>query len=132
MKALDTNVLVRFLTRDDPPQAERVYRLFKRAENERSRFWVPVTVLLETVWVLDAVYGIEREAILDSLDDLLQMTVLRFESHAAVQDCTAAARRDRTDLPDLLIAHCARQAGCEAVLTFDKKAARSELFERLR
>ena len=131
MKALDTNVLVRFLTRDDPSQAETVYRLFKRAENERARFWVPVTVLLETIWVLDSVYRIEREAILDCLDDLVRMTVLRFESHAAVQDCTAAARRDRTDLPDLLIAHCARRSGCETVLTFDRKAARSTLFESL-
>ena len=132
MKALDTNVLVRFLTRDDPAQAETVYRVFKQAEGERTRFWIPVAVVLETVWVLESVYGVSRKGILEALDDLLLMPILKFESHDAVQTFTAAARQNRTDLSDLLIAHCARQAGCENVLSFDRKAARSELFEPMR
>lgn len=47
MKALDTNILVRFLVNDDPEQAERVKELFIQAESTRDRFFVPVVVLLE-------------------------------------------------------------------------------------
>ena len=52
MKALDTNVLVRFLVKDDEQQAKTVYRLFKQAESKAEAFFIPILVVLETVWVL--------------------------------------------------------------------------------
>ena len=56
MKALDTNVLVRFLVKDDAEQAQLVYTLFKQAENQKQQLFVPILVVLETIWVLQAVY----------------------------------------------------------------------------
>jgi len=47
MKALDTNILVRFLTNDDAVQAKKVYQLFKNAEAKREHFFVPLLVVLE-------------------------------------------------------------------------------------
>jgi predicted nucleic-acid-binding protein len=64
MKALDTNVLVRFLVRDDEQQAKAVYRKFKQAEAKKEVFFIPVLVVLETVWVLESVYEITRQEIL--------------------------------------------------------------------
>lgn len=132
MKALDTNVLVRFLVRDDPGQAEAVYQLFKGAEARKLTFWVPLVVVLETLWVLDAVYHIGRDEILDALENLLLMPVLMFESQAAVRDFVGSSRKSSLGLPDILIAHAARHSGCDGVLTFDKKAAQTPLFELVR
>ena len=56
MKALDTNVIIRFLVRDDKQQAEIVYRLFKRVERKNETLFVPLLVVLETLWVLESVY----------------------------------------------------------------------------
>lgn len=131
MKGIDTNVLVRFLTRDDEVQASLVYRALKEAETTKDVLFVPVLVLLETMWVLESVYEISRTAILDSIDDLLLMPVLEFEAVQAVHGLVAAARGSTFDLSDLLIAHSAKLSGCEAVITFDKKASKFELFELL-
>ena len=129
MKGVDTNVLVRFLVGDDETQANQVYRLFKKAESEQKELFVPVLVILELIWVLESVYETSRAEMIDALRDLLLMPVLRFEDRAAVQQFLLAAQGSTYDLSDLLIAHTAKEQGCAAVLTFDRKAAKSPLFE---
>ena len=132
MKALDTNVLVRFLVRDDKKQAEIVYRLFKRAEGKNEPFFVPLLVVLETIWVLESVYEISREEIRTSLQELLLMPILIFEAQSALQRTLSSAQTNKIDLADLLIAHSAKFSNCDGVLTFDKKASKFTLFEQLK
>jgi predicted nucleic-acid-binding protein len=131
MKALDTNVLVRFLVRDDKRQAETIYRVFKKAESDREVFFVPLLVVLETVWVLESVYEIPRQEILDSVNELILMPILKFETQPAILNFISSARETKMDLSDLLIAHSAKFSGCECVLTFDKRASNFRLFELL-
>ena len=132
MKAIDTNILVRFLVRDDEKQAGLVYRRFKSAEAKKEALFVPLLVVLETIWVLESVYNEHRNAILDSLNDLILMPVFQFEKPDVIQRSIASARQTSLGLADILIAHSAMNAGCESVLTFDKKAAKSALFELLK
>ena len=129
MKALDTNVLVRFLVKDEARQADVVYRVFKKAEAENRLFWVPLLVVLETIWVLESVYSISRGNILDSLSELVLMPILKFEALATIQHFIRCARENNCDLGDYLIASAAHLSGCDHVLTFDKKACRCDLFE---
>ena len=131
MKALDTNVLVRFLVRDDKRQAETIYRVFKKAESDREVFFVPLLVVLETVWVLESVYKSPRQEILDSVNELILMPILKFETQSAILNFIYSARETKMDLSDLLIAHSAKFSGCECVLTFDKRASNFRLFELL-
>ncbi len=131
MKALDTNVLVRFLVKDDQQQSKAVYRKFKQTEVDKEVLFIPALVVLETVWVLESVYEVTRQEILDSLDLLLLMPILEFEAQSAIRSFVASARENKTDLSDLLIAHSAKVAGCECVITFDKTASNFELFELL-
>ncbi len=131
MKALDTNVLVRFLVRDDKRQAKTIYRIFKKAESDREVFFVPLLVVLETVWVLESVYDIPRQEILDSINELILMPILKFETQSAILNFISSARETKMDLSDLLIAHSAKFSGCECVLTFDKRASNFRLFELL-
>lgn len=84
MKALDTNVLVRFLVNDDEVQSKVVYQLFKQAETEKKCFFVPLLVVLETIWVLDSVYEIQRREILDSINEILLMPILKFEDQTII------------------------------------------------
>jgi len=132
MKALDTNVLVCFLVRDDERQAETIYRVFKQAEADKEILFVPLLVVLETVWVLESVYSIPRQDTLDSINELILMPILQFEAQSAILNFTTSAREIGMDLSDLLIAHSAKFSGCERVLTFDKKASNCGIFELLR
>lgn len=129
MKALDTNILVRFLVKDDEEQTRIVYECFQQAELSKELLFVPLLVLLEMIWVLDAVYAVGRSEILSAISHLLSMPILAFEAKDAIRRFLAAAYETNVDLPDLLSAHSAKAAGCESVLTFDKRALKSAIFE---
>lgn len=131
MKAIDTNVLVRFLVNDDRVQSAKVRQLFATAEKERAVFYVPLLVLLETIWVLESAYQVKRSDMIETISELLLMPVLQFEQREAVQSMLAIAADTLLDLPDALIAQSALYTGCDSVLTFDQNAARGPGFELL-
>jgi len=130
--ALDTNVIVRFLVRDDLKQAEAVYRRFKQAETVRERLFVPLAVILETIWVLESAYDKSRDEVLDSLQDMRQMPVFKFEHEDVIERLLTDGRNCKADLSDILIAHSARAGGCDAGITFDKNAAKLPFFRLLK
>ena len=80
MKALDTNVIVRFLVNDDKAQGRKARILFENAERTGERYRIGTPVLLETIWVLSAVYDLARDDVLDAIESLTQMPILEFES----------------------------------------------------
>ena len=126
---LDTNVVVRFFVRDDEKQAQLVYALFKKIEKSREKAYLPLLVILETIWVLESAYRYERNEILNALKDLREMTFMEYESDETVVKFIEEAEISAYDLSDLLIAHAAKSNGCHKVFTFDKKASRHNLFE---
>jgi len=128
MIAVDTDILIRFLVGDDSIQANKVYKLFKKAEDQKDELFVSTLVILEIIWVLESVYEIERSDILDSVSQLTLMPIFRFEDLTAIQNFIPEAQQSTFDLSDLLIAHSAITNGCEIVLTFDKKASRYKYF----
>ena len=117
--------------KDDAQQSNLVYDLFKRTEQGDDMLFVPVVVVLETIWVLESAYGISRQEIIASINDLLSMPILTFETQPAVQKFIVSARKNNLDLSDLLLAHSAAHSYCAKVYTFDKKASRFKLFELL-
>ncbi len=129
MQALDTNVLVRFLTKDDLTQANQVYQLFQRFEEDGQCILVSTVVVLELCWVLQSGYGLSRAEVIEAVDDLLMLPILKFEHEVAVQGFLWEAREINADLSDLLIAHIAKSLGSHRVWTFDRKALRCELFQ---
>ncbi|MEQ1486680.1 type II toxin-antitoxin system VapC family toxin [Methyloglobulus sp.] len=131
MMALDTNVLVRFLARDDDRQSALVYQLFKQSEKQQDVLFVPLLVVLETIWVLQSAYDVPDEEIVSAINHLLLMPVLKFEGHKAIQGFIASYREAKLDLADLLIAYSAKSSGCKRVFTFDKKAAGFKCFQLL-
>lgn len=131
MIAVDTNVIVRFLVRDDEKQAKAVYERLKRAELDRESLFVPLLVLQETIWVLGSAYEKSRAEVLDSIEDMRRMPVFQFENDDAVKRLLSDGRSCGGDLADILIAHSAQSSGCEAGITFDKGAAKLPFFRIL-
>jgi predicted nucleic-acid-binding protein len=79
MTAVDTNVLVRLLTWDDPKQAAAAKVLFAS-----EPIWIPKTVLLEASWVLRGLYGFEESAIRDAFLKLLGLRNVHVEDEPSV------------------------------------------------
>jgi predicted nucleic-acid-binding protein len=131
MKALDTNILVRFLVADDEVQAKKVRQLFKTTEKNKDELFVTLLVLIELIWVLESVYSIERKDIINAIDDMLQMSIFKFELQTTLHVFTNIALTNKIDLSDLLISLSAKRLKCETTLTFDKKASNFEYFSLL-
>ena len=131
MIGIGTNILVRFLVGDDTRQASKVYKLFKKAEEEKTEFFIPLLVVMELMWVLESAYEIDRSNIIDSISQLILMPIFQFENLSAIQNFVVEAQESKFDLSDLLIAQTAKVKGCETVLTFDKKASKYKLFDLL-
>ena len=117
MRAVDTNVVVRFLTGDDAKQAAKA-----RAVIGREAIFVPRTVLLETEWVLRQVYGHPAAEVIDALRALAGLPGLMLEDPTLTAKALEWAGQGM-DFADAL--HLAASAGCEGFLTFDKALERS-------
>ncbi len=86
MTAVDTNVLVRFLTSDNPQQAALAKALFGT-----DQIWIAKTVLLETGWVLRSLYGFDQDAICGAFTKLLGLTNVQVEDEPSIVSALALA-----------------------------------------
>lgn len=120
MLGLDTNVLVRFLVRDDEGQFEKAAGLI----GSESEVFVSLLVVMETEWVLRSRYGYMKEEILGAISGLLEAMEVRFEDESAVEEALFFWKEGAADFADCLIGARNRRAGCLATATFDAKAAR--------
>ncbi len=116
MVAVDTNVLVRLLTGDDPRQAARAEALFRAEE-----IWVAKTVLLETEWVLRALYHFRAEEVGRALQRLAGLPHVQLEGAAAVARALEWQVQG-LDFADAL--HLASRGGAEAFVSFDRDLVR--------
>ena len=120
MLGVDSNVLVRFFTRDDEAQFDQASRFFGRAE-DRS-LYLNIIVLVEVNWTLRRVYKRSRQEVLQTLEDLLQTRQFVIEDRDNVMRAIAIARTTKVDFSDALIALRNEVAGCLATATFDHDA----------
>jgi predicted nucleic-acid-binding protein len=124
MPALDTNVLVRYVVQDDSGQLAAAKRLIGRCIAEGLSLFVPVTVTLELEWVLRAVFGYEKEDVLQALSNLFSAAELTFESERALEVALQLYRECSADFADCLHIALASEAGEQPLWTFDQAAAK--------
>jgi predicted nucleic-acid-binding protein len=122
MIGLDTNVVVRFLTHDDPPQAAAALKLMNSLSADSPGF-VSLVVVAEIVWVLKISYSYTKKEIEQVLDGLLRSKELVIERAEIVFKALRKFSDSRTDFADCLIDRCGHAAGCEHTFTFDRNAA---------
>lgn len=129
MIGIDTNVLVRFITQDDARQAAAASRLIEGSCTEDSPGFIAHIVLAELCWVLQRGYRYPKESVIHVLDQLFATAELRIQSAENAWAALREFRAGEADYADYLIGRTAHTEGCETTWTFDRKAARSPLFE---
>ena len=127
MRSVDTNVLVRLVTRDDAKQVAAAEAFVSRGA------WVPHLVLTEASWVLASVYGRSPGDIATAIEMLLNHQDLTLQDAEAVAAAIAHfRRRPALGFSDCLVLEVARKAGHLPLGTFDRNLARLDGVERLR
>lgn len=117
--AIDTNIVVRYLTGDDPSQSPRATALFRAAASGQVYLVIPTPMLQETVYVLETFYDGTAETIAPKLISLLNLPGIRCPDARWVLDALHWYRAKNVDFGDALLCAYARSEGCE-VATFDK------------
>jgi predicted nucleic-acid-binding protein len=117
VRAIDTNVLVRFLTGDDPAQAARARSLI-----EAGDIFVATSVLLESEWVLRSGYGLATHRILQAMRAFAGLPGVTLEDPQLAARALDWAEQG-LDFADAL--HLGRAEGCSAFMSFDRKLARA-------
>ncbi len=129
MRALDTNVLVRYLTQDDPIQSAAAASYIQEYCTREHPGYINRIVMCELVWVLEGAYGYEKTQIADVLEKILQTGELIVEDSDAVWQSLDGYRKGKADFADLLLGRLNKSSGCHITATFDKKAGKLEYFE---
>jgi len=132
MKAIDTNVLVRFLLNDDPAQSTKAKSLFLETEKRGESILIADLTVLEMIWVLRSAYRLARHQILVAIQKLAGLAIVRFQDPDVVTRFIETALKEKGELDDLFIGVVARANGAETTVTFDKNAAKSSLFTLLK
>lgn len=120
MRAVDTNVLIRFVMKDDPLQTGAARRFLGECRMNREHVFIPVPVVCELVWVLDRVFGQTKAEIIGALERFLDLALFQFDQEGAIRRGLAQYRRGRADFADYLIGELSVQAGCRDTVTFDR------------
>ena len=124
MLGIDTNVLVRFLVRDDEAQFEKARKLIKREVAAGRRVFVSQLVLLETEWLLRSRYRLPKTEIIVAISGLLNATDVQFEDEPAIEEALFVWKDNAADFADCLIGARNRRLGCRVTATFDAKASK--------
>jgi predicted nucleic-acid-binding protein len=126
MRAVDTNVVVRLVTRDDPRQTARAEAFVAKGA------WVSHIVLVEVIWVLDSVFELPHKQLVTAIDMLLNHRDLVLQEPEVVSAALARfRRRPRLGFSDCMVLESARKAGHVPLATFDKELGKLDDVERL-
>ena len=131
MIGLDTNVLVRYLTQDDPAQFARAAAFIDAASEREEQFLVNTPVLCELVWVLATVYDYSREEIAQALEQIFTTAQFEIERLDEARQALGDFRSSKADFSDALIGRINRSLGAKHTVTFDRDLKAVETFRLL-
>jgi predicted nucleic-acid-binding protein len=129
MKALDTNILARYLRDDDPIQSRRAAHFIQRAVRQNEPLYLNHVVLCELVWVLSAVYEHSKDEITATISAVLLTGQFQLEDKSSVESALDDYKSSKAEFSDCLIGRRNRVAGCESTLTFDRTLKSIDTFE---
>jgi predicted nucleic-acid-binding protein len=131
MIGIDTNVLVRYITRDDPEQYQVAKRVLESNCTRQEPGYVNVIVLCELAWVLASVYDATDEELAGVIDQLLRTHQFQIERRDQVRTALEQSKRRPAGFPDCLLGQLNQNAGCAETITFDQDAAGMESWREL-
>jgi predicted nucleic-acid-binding protein len=122
MIGLDTNIIVRYLTHDDPAQTTAAVRVIDSLSSDSPGF-LSLIVIAELVWVLEVSYRFKKNEIEQVLGTLLRSKELVIERAEIVAQALRKFSAGHADFADCLIERCGHAAECQYTFTFDQNAA---------
>lgn len=131
MIGVDTNLLVRYLLKDDAMQWASVDALFRSAVDTGERLFINNVVLCELAWVLESRYGWKGEAIADAVDQILSVAEFEFEQPQELLQAVRDCRLKRAGFADALIGRVNRSRGADHTVTFDRDLKLLDTFKVL-
>ena len=123
--SVDTNVLVRLVTQDDPQQAQAVDRLLARHAKKGEFLFVPITVVLELEWVLRSKCKQTKAEFIGVISALLTMVEFSFEAEGALEQALADYEEGVADFGEYMHLALSRAGKALPFWTFDRKAAKA-------
>lgn len=131
MKGADTNVLVRYLVKDDLSQFRVAVALFERMRAAGESVRIDAIVLCELLWVLRSSYGYSHEDLAMVVEKILSTEQIDVDDADTAWQALADFRAGKADYADCLIGRRNLRAGCEATVTFDGRLKGLPGFELL-
>lgn len=131
MIALDTNILIRLLTKDDPDQTALAEGLLQKAADAEESCFISDPVLCEMEWVLESSYRAKRGDVLAAMQELLGGDLFIFEDREVLRQAIVTYQESKADFSDCLIGAKARARGARTTYTFERVLAQEQGFTRL-
>ena len=131
MKGLDANVLVRYLTLDDPVQSPLAIRFIESDEHIDVPLHVSVIVLCEVVWTLRSRYKYSKEQLVEILEKLLLTREIALESENEISQGLELYRTSSVGFADCLIVALSKAKSVTPTMTFDLNASKLDGFQLL-
>ena len=128
MKGLDTNVLVRYIVRDDKKQAERASAYIRKATEPGKICFINCVVFCELVWVLESAYEYSKNEITLVLEKILMIKQFEIETKDIVRQAVQDYLNGKGDIADYLIGRINHVRGCEITATFDRNLKNNSNF----
>ncbi len=128
MIGIDTNVLLRYVVRDDPVLAATASRIINSALARQEAIHLSVIVLCESFWVLKSRYQFPKLHLLGFLEAIHEEAGFHVENRNLLRKAIEDYRKGPADFADYLIGHMAHAQGCSTTHTFDQKLKHSTLF----
>jgi predicted nucleic-acid-binding protein len=124
MAALDTNILIRYIVRDDEKQFLQAEKLIRSAIRAGETLYVPVTVLLEVEWVLRSNFTLTKAEVVAAISRLLSASELSFANETAIESALNLYQNHSADFSDCVHIALSHAAGESPLWTFDKAASK--------
>lgn len=131
MIAVDTNILVRYITNDDKEQALLATTLLDSYIGKEKSIFMNNIVLCELVWVLVRGYKYQKEDIIKTLKLLLSSIEFEFENHELAFLAVIEYEKAEADFSDILIGLLNNYRNCSVTYSFDQKALKLKYFKKL-
>lgn len=118
---IDTNLLVRYLTEDDPQKAKAVEVLLSRAGRGELKILIPSVVIAELVWVLESSYQMETKEISELVEAVLNTPGIEVTEKSVLISAIRLYREKGMDFVDAWITEFAKDKRIKMIYTFDRR-----------
>ena len=122
MIAIDTNILVRYLTQDDEKLASIATRFLEQHVNKTNYIYINNIVICELIWVLERGYRYTKTQITEVIKEILTSSEFCFENRELLWLSLENYRMTKADYSDIVICLCNKSKGCENTFTFNQAA----------